>query len=388
VRKPDTVPADPADLSTPRWSLRSKDDSAFVFMSNHVRQYPMAAHPGLRFAVKLPHETLTFPATAVDVPDGAYFIWPVNFDMDGVRLRYATAQPLARIDNGSAGMTYVFGATAGIPVELGFDDSVATALHCACNKVSADGATLVASGFTPGLGAAVTIEKPGARKLTIIVLSAEQANNASLGQLAGQRRLVVSGQQSWFDGAGLQLQETGNPAFAFAVFPPVSLKAAGLTAKQDGLFAAYTATLPARTPSANITVVRPAGTARPIRIGGAANAAMEPLPQSFSAAAAWRVDLKSAAPTDLVEFDFVGDIGRVFGGTDMLDDWYYSGYPWQVATSQLGKKPLSITVLPLRADAPIYLPREARPDFAGKAQVAELRAVRVLPVYSLSVRAN
>jgi len=43
-------------------------------------------------------------------------------------------------------------------------------------------------------------------------------------------------------------------------------------------------------------------------------------------------------------------------------------------------------VLPLRADAPIYLPKEARPDFGGKAQLAQLRGVTITPVYKLSVR--
>jgi hypothetical protein len=43
-------------------------------------------------------------------------------------------------------------------------------------------------------------------------------------------------------------------------------------------------------------------------------------------------------------------------------------------------------VLPLRADAPLYLPREQRPDFAGQPQIAALRAVRLLAVYRLSLK--
>jgi hypothetical protein len=44
-------------------------------------------------------------------------------------------------------------------------------------------------------------------------------------------------------------------------------------------------------------------------------------------------------------------------------------------------------VLPLRADAPIYLPREHRPDFGGQAQVAALRGVKVVPVYQVEIGA-
>jgi hypothetical protein len=44
-----------------------------------------------------------------------------------------------------------------------------------------------------------------------------------------------------------------------------------------------------------------------------------------------------------------------------------------------------LTVLPLRADAPIYLPREHRPDFGGKPQLAELKGVKVVPVYRVEI---
>ena len=389
VRKPDLVPAGQKDLATPRWSLRSKDDSAFLFMSNHVRQYPMAAQTGVRFSVTLPHETLVFPSTPVDVADGAYFIWPVNFDLDGIRLRYASAQPLARLDNGKAGITYVFAASDGIPAEFAFDPKDAKALAGAARITEAGGMTLV-DGITPGLDAALTIARPGKAPLTLIVLTAEQARRAAIGQLAGSRRLVLGAQHSWFDEGRLQLQAAGDPAFSFAVYPKpqAALKAGhALKTGSDGLFATYAATLPARSVSASVTQLRAARNAAPVRLGGKAKAALEPLPESFGAAAAWRIDLPRASKgsqADLIELDFVGDVGRLFAGTDMLDDWYYSGYTWQYALRHAGSRPLALTVLPLRADAPIYLPAEARPEFGASGQVATLRAVRVVPVYRLT----
>ena len=392
VRKPELTPAGPLDLKTPRWSLRSKGDSAFVFMNNHVRQYPMPAQQGIRFAVTLPHETLVFPQNPVDVKDGAYFIWPVNFDMDGIRLRYASAQPLARLDDGKGGIVYVFAASDGIPAELAFDAKDAPRLGSARAHIGSAAGMAVVDAITPGLDAALTISRPGKAPLTVIVLTAAQARQASIGQLAGQRRMVISGQQSWFDDSGLRLQAAGDPAFKFAVYPApaTALKAApALTATREGMFTSYVTTLPARTVAALVTPLRAAREAAPVRIGGAAKSALEPLPESFAAAAAWRIDVPrtKAGIDDLIEFDFIGDVGRLFAGTDMLDDWYYSGYRWQVSMRVAGDaaKPLSLSVLPLRADAPIYLPRDARPDFAGKSQLAELRGVRIVPVYKLAV---
>jgi hypothetical protein len=90
----------------------------------------------------------------------------------------------------------------------------------------------------------------------------------------------------------------------------------------------------------------------------------------------------------LLDVDFTGDVARLFDGTRLVDDWYYNGQRWQFDLGNLPstrRGPLTLTVLPLRADAPIYLPREHRPDFAGKPQLAELKAVKVVPVYRVEI---
>ncbi len=73
----------------------------------------------------------------------------------------------------------------------------------------------------------------------------------------------------------------------------------------------------------------------------------------------------------------------------MLDDWYYNGQRWQVGLRQFALKPgaeLRLNVLPLRADAPIYIDAAHRPAFAdGQAQIAELRGARLLPVRRVSI---
>ncbi|NHZ82862.1 glycoside hydrolase family 35 [Massilia sp. CCM 8695] len=391
VRKPDVVPTGPDDLKTPRFSVRSQGDSAFLFVSNHVRQYPMPVQRQVRFSVKLPAQTVEFPRQPVDLADGSYFIWPVNMDLDGTRLAYATAQPVARLDNGKAGVVYVFAASAGIPVELGFAAAAASSLTAPGARIAQDGGKTVIDGITPGTQAAVTIRRDGKPPVTLLVLTPEQSEQLAIGQLAGQRRLVIGAQQTWFADGGLRMRSDGNPAFRFAVYPALARMPKAdmpLHAGQDGMFQSFAATLPARSPEATFKPVRAARPARPVMIGGLANAALQPLPESFSAAAAWSIDL----PRDtnrldaLVELDFVGDIGRLFNGTRMLDDWYYSGYGWQFAARHAGSGPLTLSVLPLRADAPVYIPKEGRPDFGGKEPIAELRAVRVTPIYRLDVK--
>jgi beta-galactosidase len=132
----------------------------------------------------------------------------------------------------------------------------------------------------------------------------------------------------------------------------------------------------------------------PVR-GGNAKAALQPIPEAWSRAAAWRVKLggtggPALAGLDaaLLDIDFTGDIARLHSGTRWLDDWYYNGQRWQfdLGAARLGPgADLTVTVLPLRADTPIYLPEQALPNFAGQPQVAAIGKVSVIPVYKLSI---
>jgi len=324
----------------------------------------------------------------------------------------------------------VFSAGAGVPVELSFDASAQVSAPGA-QIATAAGKTLV-TGVQPGAGAAVTVQRAGKRPLTIVVLTAEQSQQLSVVQLAGQRRLLLSVEQAYVDGNALQLRSVGDSTFRFAVYPALSSApkatttgaawtAAGKTtaspaaavpsnagaaaapdaqaatvavraAGNDGIFQAFEAVLPNHEVKATITQTRDAQQAAPIVIGGTAKAAIQPLPENFKAAAAWQINVPreqlQGLDDALLQIDFVGDIGRLYSGTRLLDDWYYSGYQWQFGLRQqaaLLDQPLTVSVLPLRADAPIYLPKEARPNFGGEQQMATVRGVTVIPVYQLRI---
>ncbi|MGQ3050765.1 MAG: beta-galactosidase [Roseateles sp.] len=375
VRQPEQVPANPADLRTLRWSVRSRGESGFVFVNNHVRQYPMPAHTAVRFEVRLPGGALSLPSRPVDIPDGAYFIWPINMDLDGVLLRHATAQPVARLDAGAQGIVHVFAATAGIDAEFALPEGVRT--------------------WAPDAGTLHQIGSTGGRAVSVMLLTPAQRDQLQILDLAGQRRLFFSEQQAWVADGKLQLRGTGTQPLRAAVFPALPRpRAVGLQIHQDGLLQRLELAADATADLAlQIHATRAAGHAPRILKGGLAGAAVQPIPEAFATAATWSLKLPArrapAVEDVLLEVDFVGDIGRVFHGTRMLDDWYYNGQRWQIGLRQFALTPgaeLRLAVLPLRADAPIYIDAAHRPAFAaGQAQMAELRGARLLPVRQVSI---
>jgi len=104
---PAILPSGPSDTSTVRVAARIRGDSGFLFLDNHVRGLDMPGHKRVQIRLQLPSGPILVPTRPVDVPADSYFVWPVNMDLDGLRLRYSTAQPFCRMESGQT-VLYVF----------------------------------------------------------------------------------------------------------------------------------------------------------------------------------------------------------------------------------------------------------------------------------------
>jgi hypothetical protein len=250
-----------------------------------------------------------------------------------------------------------------------------------------------------GLAPLLRIERPGVRPVQVLLLSEAQSGALSVLDFAGRKRLLISDNEVWTGPDGLHLRSTDHARFRFAVYPalarsPRSTVALGAEAG-DGLFQEFALHGPEIEASVLARPLRAALPAPVVKTGGQAGGALQPPPEAWGAAAAWALELH-APPLQgdlddlLLETDFAGDIGRLFAGSQLVDDWYYFGQPWQLGlkglSAELRRQPLQLSVLPLRADAPIYLPPGVRPEFAGQAQLAAVRSVRLRPVYQAVVR--
>jgi hypothetical protein len=117
--------------------------------------------------------------------------------------------------------------------------------------------------------------------------------------------------------------------------------------------------------------------------------AKAPDESAFDGAARWSIqvpDLKSAAVGQvLLRIAYQGDVARIYAGGHLITDDFYHGAPWEIGLRDIPpadlKKGLDLQILPLRADAPIYLASEAKPSIPGSGQIVRVTDVRVLPEY-------
>ncbi|MGH8254398.1 MAG: hypothetical protein ACRES2_10155 [Steroidobacteraceae bacterium] len=399
TRAPEVLPKGVDDFSSPRFSVRSLDERGFLFVSNHVRLYPLAAQRAVRFSVRLPSETLTFPEKPLDIPADSYFVWPLNMDLAGTQLVYATAQPITHVAT-DAGELYVFRAVGGIPVELALDGGTVASVQLgngASQHRAPDGRVIV-TGIRPGTQVSLTVHTRSGGNVRVLVLSESQAERLWVLPVRGKTRLILTDAQLFMDGETLQARSHGDPHLQLAVFPALGTTThASLPLRKhasDGLFEVIDALAPAAAKTAvTVTRLREAQAVPPIAIGGPAQAALAPYPETFGKSAAWTLSVPASALQGVgdayMKIHYVGDIVRLFSGTELIDDAYYNGLDWEIGLkrySALLEQPFTLTLLPLRQNAPIYLEPDAVPKVSVGSQIAELGSVEVVPEYALQLR--
>lgn len=393
---PDSIPATLDDRDTLRWAVRSDGRAGFIFINNYQRIEPLPEHRDVQLQLCLPEEELTIPPTPVAIRSGEFAIWPFNLEMNGILLKHATAQLVCRLaGEGNEPPVYVFFAQDGIPPVFTFEAGT--------QKVG-EGPGLLdivahqqvqLSGLQPGPDCYVKLQSLAGQHAALLVLTRSQALGLWKARIWGAERLFLCHESLSFHQEQVSIQADLPTRLELAVFPPVaSLRSSTgplLDGYSNGIFAAFTLDLPAHELPVEVLPVRAAGPARQVPIGplGVAQAPDYP---DFDAAAAWQIEVGQAAWARLADphnnelllrLHYSGDVARLYASTTtapthnqhLLDDQFFYGEAWEIGLRRfehLAGQPLSLTILPLRRDAPIYLPETQWPDFHGQPQIAEI----------------
>ena len=317
---PDIRPAGKDDVTTLRWAARADGRGGFVFVNNFERGRELPAKAGVQFTLTFTERgPVTFPSVPVTIPSGAHFFWPVNMDLGGsANLAWATAQPVAY---DAKARTHYFMPTAGIPVELTFTGARVIVRGGGRVETRGDG-YLRAVDLQPG--SVLTVNG-----FTVAVISEADAGTLFL---------------------------RPSPATPAPVVVATEL-------------------------------VRPAGPLRKIEPGKSKQpVAAMPVDADFAAAALWRIKLPAdvdLSSDTILRLHYTGDVARVYIGGRFINDDYYNGQPLDIGLRRhaagLKDGELTIAILPLQKNAPIYLPDSAKPDFRSADSVVALTRAELVP---------
>jgi hypothetical protein len=388
---PDVRPASMLDTDTPRVAARVQSDHGFVFVNNYARNLSLNPKRGLQLVLKTATETVEIPRRPVDVPSGAYFLWPVNLDLKGALLKYATVQPLSRLD---AENTFFFFATPGIAPEFAFDPASVTEINAPGARIETSNGRLYVSGITPGTGLALTVHPKHGAPVREVVLTREQAEDCWKSPAGTKERMVCSPADLYFNGERVELRSRDRSKLRLSVFPALDRQptASARPTRQgrDGVFASYSFDVPGKTIDVQLEQLRKADPSSPVRMGK--KVALAPADADFEKAAIWKLRVPEDALSNVndafLRISYQGDVARIYANDHLLTDDFYKGTDWEIGLKRFARqldRGLEIRILPLRADAPVYIPQAYRPYIGAEGEVANITKITVEPEYAAEV---
>ena len=375
------------DTQSLRWCVRGNANSAFLFVNNYQRLAPMPPKHDVQFHLRLKDCDVTLPIHPTTVASDSFFIWPVNLDIGGASLIYATAEIVCNFDKDDTHYVF-FAESAGIPAEFAFDQ-IAEEVQSTGTVTQRDGRVYVEQ-LQASLDVAIRLRTADGRNICIILLDQKTSLLCWKVTLNGSEHMALTPATLLQEKDSLRCQVTSQTESNIALFPPPSkleIDGSPAVGQMDGIFVRYP--LPgstARPIRASIEQLRKAEPARVVPIGqyGVAEA---PADEEFERAAVWRINIDcSSAPSRkvMLRFRYLGDVARAYLNGRLLTDDFYNGNPFDLGLDPYAPEiytgELLIKVLPLRKDAPIYLLPEhwpAHPTMDGTAEVQSLEAIEV-----------
>ncbi|MFC7272490.1 beta-galactosidase [Paractinoplanes rhizophilus] len=365
---PPQRPGGVEDDETLRWALRSDGRSGFLFIAWHQPHDPLPVYRGAQFRVALDDETVVLPAEPVDVPPGTLARWPLGLTLGGVRLDWATASALTVLPG--AVPTLVLVAEAGIEVSY-----------------SVGGA---AAAVEPGLSPVRL--RAGGGELDLLVLPATVAGDVWICEDGPARRLLLSpGMLTW--GPDGQIESTDPSARVYdtsaASFVELPLEISGGPRVRGGSVGAGLV----RDGSAEVELVRAAGSAVPVAYGKFDGRQSAPTAETFEdLAAVYRLTLPgwaTGAELDTyLRISWAGDVAQLRVDGRTVTDRFWDGSTWAVSLRDAGVRPdseVTLHVLPLAAGSTVSLPEDARDRLAaadGQLLAIDGLALRGCPIFT------
>ncbi len=384
---PDLQPISLDDSETLRWSVRSDGKQGFVFVNNYQRIESLPKRNDVQFELTLKGKMglLKIPQEPLNIPGQCYFFWPFNWDIGGVRLTYATAQPVCRV-----GDTFVFVEIEGIEAEFKFDSDTLAGP----SRVNLD----LQSGPDSGVPRIVEIEGKDKQKVKILLLKPTEVRKVWKANIWGKDHLFLSEAGLIFDGDTLRLQSTERSKLSCAIYPTPTAKLQTVTRPED----AFTRLTPQPPTDCQIDlewqqIQQAQSPAAPVH-RDAQGVPLAPDDADFARAAIWHLKIplvksildKKEISEVFLQIHYTGDVARAYLGDELIDDDFYFGRTWEIGLSrfdpELLEKGITLKILPLREDAPVYIPADRWPRMEAKGESVGIHSISVQVEYELTLK--
>lgn len=368
---PSKQPAGVEDVNTFRCMARADKNSGFLFFSNYQRYVENKNLDNIQVQVKLGDSTVTIPSKPITIPKDAFGIWPINLNMNGAILEYATAQIFARFP-GKDEDVYFFFAHNGIAPELAFKSNTISGIDAGKNQMSKNSGQTSVLVKNPAITNSIVVKSNTGKKIRICILPYEVALRATRLELQGEPHLIITNGANVLPGKeNLDILSSGAANGTMWIYPaPETLRMAGniLKGKNEGVFRKFEWSVKRKDISVELK-----------QISNENNPKYEVSIPSNALDGIYDIQL---------DIDHTCDYMTAKLDDHLIGDWYYIGMHYRPSLLHWGKqvlgKTISFELTPLTAQTQCFIEKEYRPDFSKKQAYAEIKSVKAIPVYRVS----
>ncbi|SEU26127.1 beta-galactosidase [Paenibacillus sp. NFR01] len=372
----DTSQMDPHDVDTLRYAVRAADGSGLLFLNNyqdHAVTHDLLIPGGV--TVQTVSEEIRFPAEGpLRLGKDGYAMLPYNFDLDGVKLKSATAQLVTRME-ADGDIYYVFVAPKGMPAEYALETATLAGVVNGAADVREVG-TLTILRPDAGIGAPIRLTTATGQRVSLLTLSDEESLSFWQTEVWGRERLLLTSASLLVSGDELKLEVTGSEETVLRVFPdfggeaPLGALTGGerVERAQDGIFAVYRFRLPQKDLRFELKRVK-----------------------NDKAVLAFPEDAFTGIKEALLQIEYAGDIGYAFIDGELINDNFSNGKTWEIGLKRFSERLVQdgmyLYISPIRRGSVV----SSNTTMAGWSEnaaelIAELGNISAVPVYELVLR--
>lgn len=369
-----------------RWAVRSNGQSGYLFVNNYHRLKPLTPKNEVQFTIGLPEGDLTFPEEPLTIPSGASFFMPFNMDLNGSKLHWATAQPIAHLNNGKEDV-YVFTSIEGIRPDFVFESGKTKIKVKGAKPVQKDG-KIELKNVKTGMNAGISLLNPeSGKETTILLLDPADALTLWKGELNGKKHLFISTSDLTWHEKELELNGKSGTPVSLSIYPKTPLRQGSkpLKAQKNGIFAEYTVPIAAKPlPELLLQQIKEVGL--PLRTinKGKAGVTEQPSDADFEKAAVWQISFPEEIAEDrdlFLHIPYTGDVARIYMGDQLLTDNFFNGKEFLIGLRRFApevyQKGLTLKILPLQKNSPIYLQSNQLVDFHDSDYLLSLPKIEI-----------
>jgi len=365
------------DTDTLRFAARAAGGRGFLFFTNYQDHVQTRAHAEVAVELLMAEEQVRIPGTGgFTLKAGVSAIMPFNLDTCGVRLEYATSQPIARVGVEPPGaqpaVHYFFFAHDGIPPEYRFDRKDIESVESGDMARAEEGGSLV---LRPpvGMQSAFSVTARSGARAVFHTLTEKKSLGFSRLNVWGRDRVVITEADAWESDGALKLSRRGPASTPVEVLvfprPDASLAAGGvrLQAAEEGYFSRYS--IPMHVLRIELEVTR----------SGPGNAEVRLPARAFD-----------GAKEVFLSIEYDGDVGNAFIDGRLIADDFSNGQPWEIGLRRfrprIEESGLYIHVTPRREGTLVVHESgmAAQQELKGK-QVEEIRGITAIAEREVTV---